>query len=95
MRQTDLLVGDVICFSDGSTYLVLERDTVIDDFMKREYIRYLNLMTGVRAPRQCVGPMNPIRGEVLRGRESVWVGDEGRPNGLSPDFLAGIAFGKW
>lgn len=91
MRQIDLLVGDVICFSEGSMYLVLERDTDVEHFMRREYIRYLDLRTGVTLPWQSLGLANPVRGEVLRGRESVWVGDEGIPNGLSPNF----ALGEW
>jgi len=72
-------------------YLVLERDTDVEHFMRREYIRYLDLRTGVTLPWQSLGLANPVRGEVLRGRESVWVGDEGIPNGLSPNF----ALGEW
>lgn len=94
MRQTDLLVGDVICFSNGVMNLVLERDTVFDHLGRRDNIRYLNLRTGVSSPWLGVGLANPVRGEVIRGRETVWAGDEGLPNNLSPDFLTACDGGK-
>lgn len=94
MRQAELKEGDVILYRDGSTHLVLGRDKDAGGVQGREYIRYLNLRTGVSSPWLGVGLANPVRGEVIRGRETVWAGDEGLPNNLSPDFLTACDGGK-
>jgi len=78
-------------------YVVLERNTVFAHLERRDYIRYLDLRTGMPTPGCRIGLTNHlVRGEMIRGRESVWVGDEGRPNGLSPEFLLpGNVFTAW
>lgn len=94
MRQAELKEGDVILYSDGSTHLVLERDRDAGGVQGRVYIRYLNLRTGVSSSRLGVGLANRVRGEVIRGRETVWTPEPQMANGLSPDWLAACDGGK-
>lgn len=78
MRQVDLKPGDVIVYQ-GKTpcLLVLGRDadeTLIKgrEGGKCEYIRYLNLSTGVSSPWLRI-TTSTVKGEVIRGGETIWL----------------------
>lgn len=86
MRQVDLQPGDVILYKDGAAHLVVGRDTDEGGSQGgREYIRYLNLRSGASSPWLAMIRMLPVKGEVIRGRETVWVSVE--MDGLDPDFM--------